>query len=257
MGESGGRLGGKVGIVTGGGQGTGRGAALCMAREGAALVLVGRTEAKLQGVAGEIERQGGRAITVAGDVTRRETIDETVARAIEAFGRIDIVVNAAQSPDLRYGPLLDVTETTMSELWQSGPMATLALMRAAYPFMRAAGGGSIVNFGTGAQWEPEHYGVYAAAKAAVQTISRAAAREWAADRIRVNVIVPLAASPAYDAACAADPGFAQSFTAKIPLRRMGDPEKDIGEAILFLASDAAAYITGTTLMVDGGHSYLR
>jgi NAD(P)-dependent dehydrogenase (short-subunit alcohol dehydrogenase family) len=71
------------------------------------------------------------------------------------------------------------------------------------------------------------------------------------------VIIPLAASPAYEAACAADPNFASAFTATIPLKRMGDPDGDIGRAVLFLAGPDAAYVTGTTLMVDGGHTYLR
>ncbi|MGH6617339.1 SDR family NAD(P)-dependent oxidoreductase [Sphingomonas sp.] len=255
--EAGGRLAGKVAIITGGGQGTGRGAALCMAREGASIVVVGRTLSKLETVADEVRAAGGAALAVAGDITERTTIDHVVDEAIKAFGRIDILVNAAQSPDLRYGPLLDVTEAVMSDLWSSGPMATLAFMRACHPHMKTAGGGAIVNFGTGSQWNPKDYGVYAAAKAAVQTISRAAAMEWAPDGIRVNILVPLSASPAYDAACENDPSFAEKFTAHIPLKRMGDPERDVGEAILFLVTAAASYITGSTLMVDGGHTYLR
>ena len=252
-----GTLSGKVAIITGGGQGTGRGAALCMAREGAHVVLVGRTRAKLDTVVAELEAAGAQALAVDGDITRAETIDRAVAQTLNRFGRIDILVNAAQSPDLRYGPLLDVTEAVMTDLWSSGPMATLAFMRACHPHMKAGGGGAIVNFGTGSQWNPKDYGVYAAAKAAVQTISRAAAMEWAGDGIRVNILVPLSASPAYDAACANDPSFAEKFTAHIPLKRMGDPEQDVGQAILFLASPASSYVTGTTLMVDGGHTFLR
>jgi NAD(P)-dependent dehydrogenase (short-subunit alcohol dehydrogenase family) len=248
---------GKVAIVTGGGQGTGRGVARCMAREGAKIVVVGRTRAKLDQVVAELEELGVGALAVDGDVTRPETIDRVVAQTLNKFGRIDILVNAAQSPDLRYGPLLDVSQEVMTDLWASGPMATLAFMRACHPHMKAAGGGAIVNFGTGSQWNPKDYGVYAAAKAAVQTISRAAAMEWAGDAIRVNIVVPLSASPAYDAACANDPTFAEKFTAHIPLGRMGDPERDVGQAILFLVSPTSSYITGTTLMVDGGHTFLR
>jgi len=248
---------GKVAIVTGAGQGGGRGAAINFAREGAAVVLFGRTTSKLNAVAAEIKALGSRSLAITGDVTRQEAIDDCVKRTMTTFGRLDILVNAAQSPDLRYGPLLQVTPEVIQETWSSGPVATLFFMRACHPHMRAAGGGVVINFGSGAQFVPQDYGVYAASKAAIQTLSRAAALEWAKDRIRVNVIVPLAASPAYEAACAADPNFGTSFTATIPLKRMGDPERDIGRAILFLASDAADYITGTTLMVDGGHSFLH
>jgi len=252
-----GSLASKVAVVTGAGQGGGRGAAINFAREGADVVLIGRTTNKLVAVAAEIQALGRRSLVVTGDVTRLEVITECVSRTVATFGRLDILVNAAQSPDLRHGPLLQVTPEVVQEMWNSGPVATLFLMRECHPHMKAAGGGAIINFGSGAQFLPENYGMYAAAKAAIQTLSRAAALEWAGDRIRVNVLVPLAASPAYEAACAADPSFGATFTATIPLKRMGNPERDIGRAVLFLASDAADYITGTTLMVDGGHSYLR
>jgi NAD(P)-dependent dehydrogenase (short-subunit alcohol dehydrogenase family) len=252
-----GKLDGKVAIVTGAGQGGGRGSALNFAREGADVVLFGRTAGKLESVAQEIKKLRRRALVVAGDATQLASVNECVERTIASFGRLDILVNAAQSPDLRYGPLLQVKPEVMQEMWSSGPVATLAFMRACHPHLRAAGGGAIVNFGSGAQFSPKDYGPYAASKAAVQTLSRAAALEWASDGIRVNVIIPLAASPAYDAACAADPTFATAFTATIPLKRMGDPDGDIGRAVLFLAGPDAAYVTGTTLMVDGGHSYLR
>jgi NAD(P)-dependent dehydrogenase (short-subunit alcohol dehydrogenase family) len=245
-----GSLVGKVAVVRGARQGGGRGAAMNFAREGADVVLIGRTTNKLDAVAAEIHALGRRSLVVTGDVTRSEVVTECVSRAVATFGRLNILVNAAQSPDLRHGPLLQVT-------WNSGPIATLFLMRECHPHMKAAGGGAIVNFGSGAQFLPENYGMYAAAKAAIQTLSRAAALEWAGDRIRVNVLVPLAASPAYEAACTADPSFGATIMATIPLKRMGDPERDIGRAALFLASDAADYITGTTLMVDGGHSYLH
>jgi NAD(P)-dependent dehydrogenase (short-subunit alcohol dehydrogenase family) len=252
-----GKLQGKVAIVTGAGQGIGRGSALTFAREGADVVVFGRTSSKLESVSEEIRRLGARALPIAGDVTHSDSVQECVARTLSAFYRIDILVNAAQSPDVRRASLLETDLALIDEMWRSGPLATLTFMRACHPSIRAAGGGSIVNFGSGAQYAPGNYGAYAAVKGAIQTLSRAAALEWAADRIRVNVLTPLAASPNYEAACAADPKLAASLTDLIPLGRIGDPEKDIGQAVLFLASEDSAYVTGTTLMVDGGHSYLH
>jgi NAD(P)-dependent dehydrogenase (short-subunit alcohol dehydrogenase family) len=251
------QLAGKAAIVTGGGQGAGRGIAITFAKAGADLVLVGRTEAKLEKVAAEIRQIGRRATVVAGDITKTGTIDKTVKATLDAFGHIAILVNAAQSPDVRYGPLLEITDAVMADTWNSGPLAALAFMKACHSHMRDAGGGAVVNFGSGAQFSPKDYGIYAASKAAMQTISRAAAMEWAKDKIRVNVIIPLVASPAFDAAAKANPDFAKSFLGSIPAGRMGDPETDIGQAALFLVSDSASYITGAALTVDGGHSYLH
>src|SRR5271170_280856 len=106
---------GKVAIVTGAGQGGGRGAAINFAREGATVVLVGRTASKLEAVAAEIKSLGARSLVVTGDVAVQETIAACVSRTLSAFGRLDILVNAAQSPDLRYGPLLQVTPEVMHE----------------------------------------------------------------------------------------------------------------------------------------------
>jgi NAD(P)-dependent dehydrogenase (short-subunit alcohol dehydrogenase family) len=246
-----GKLAGKVAIVTGAGQGAGMGASLAMAAEGAAVILFGRTLAKLEAVARRIVERGGEAVPFAGDVTREADLDACIGLAIDRFGRIDILVNAAQSPEMRRAKLLDITREDILELWSSGAAATLIFMRLVHPHMVKAGGGSIINFGSGAQYGPANYGVYAGVKAAIEKISRAASQEWAHDGIRVNTVVPMVQSPASDA----DPTDNETLIRFIPMRRIGDPEQDIGRPIAFLASDESSYITGSILMLDGGLSY--
>jgi len=252
-----GKLDGKVAIVTGASQGSGYGASMAMAREGAAVVLVSRTRAKLEDVAREIEAAGGRAMVHPADVTDRAAISAMVEDVAMRFGRIDVLVNAAQSPVIRTAPIAEISDEDVSELWESGAVATLALMRAVRPHMIAAGGGSIVNFGSGAVHNPQFYGVYAGVKAAIQAISRAAAIEWAKEGIRVNVVFPMSESPAADADFALEEGRTEAVRRGIPLGRMGDPVEDIGQPIAFLASDESRFITGTTVALTGGLTYLR
>jgi len=252
-----GKLDGKVAIVTGASQGSGYGASRAMAREGARVVLVSRTREKLEQVAREIEAAGGVAMAYAADVTDRGAMAAMVEAVVERFGRIDVLVNAAQSPVIRTAPIAEISDGDVRELWESGAVATLALMRAVRPHMIAAGGGSIVNFGSGAVHNPQFYGVYAGVKAAIQAISRAAAIEWAKEGIRVNVVFPMSESPAADADFALADGRAEQVAKGIPLGRMGDPVEDIGQPIAFLASDESRFITGTTVALTGGLTYLR
>jgi 2-hydroxycyclohexanecarboxyl-CoA dehydrogenase len=248
-----GKLAGKVAIVTGAGQGGGMGAALALAAEGATVVLFGRTAAKVERVAADIVGRGSHAVAFAGDVTIEADLHAAIELAVGRFGRIDILVNAAQSPEMRNTPLLEIAPHVVADLWNSGAAATLAFMRAVHPHMARVGGGSIINFGSGAQFGPKHYGVYAGVKAAIQAISRAAAMEWAGDGIRVNMVVPMVASPATDA----DPTPNEVLARIVPLGRIGDPETDIGRPIAFLAGDDSKFITGSTLMLDGGLTFLR
>lgn len=250
-----GTLDGKRAIVTGGGQGIGRGIALALAREGAAVALVGRTEAKLNAVAAEIRDQGGCALALACDVTRPEDIEQCVARTVRELGGIDILINNAQITAL--GPVLDVTDEAFSKCWESGPLAVFRLMRACHPHLGP--GSVIVNLGssTSVNPQPAGRGVYAAAKAATQTLTRVAAAEWGPQGIRVLAVLPAATSPASEAWQQANPEEYERSMASIPLRRLGDPVAEIGPAVAFLCSPAAGYITGTMIAVDGGQAYLR
>jgi meso-butanediol dehydrogenase / (S,S)-butanediol dehydrogenase / diacetyl reductase len=248
-------LDGKRAIVTGGGQGIGRGIALALAAEGAAIALAGRTESKLLAVAAEIEKPGGTALPVVADVTRPGDILHCVARTVRAFGGIDILVNNAQIPAL--GSILDVTDAEFTACWESGPLAAFRMMKACRPHLRP--GSVIVNVGssTAVNPLPAGRGVYAAAKAATQTLSRVAAAEWGPEGIRVITVLPAATSPSSEAWRQANPAEYERSMASIPLRRLGDPDREIGPAVAFLCGAGASYITGTTIAVDGGQAYLR
>lgn len=249
------RLAGRVALVTGAGQGSGRGCALALAGEGAAVALVGRTEATLAETAAEIARRGGRALVVRADVMVQRDLEAAVARTVAELGPIRILVQAAQSPSYRSARLLDVKREVVDQLWTSGPVATLELMRLCHPYLR--GGGSIINFGSGTQFSPGHYGVYAAAKAAIGMLTRAAAEEWGPDGIRANLVVPFVESPAFHEDFGGNQERMQASLRRVPLRRFGDAEQDLGRVVVFLASDDSAYVTGTTLMVEGGSHFLR
>jgi 2-hydroxycyclohexanecarboxyl-CoA dehydrogenase len=254
-----GRLSGRPVIVTGAGQGGGYGSAIALAREGAQVVLMGRTKAKLDRVADEIAGIGGDAMVYAGDVTLPADISGVVEATVKRFGTVRGLVCAAQSPEIRFGALLEMGRETLTDLWESGFVATLEMMRTVHPHMARAGGGSIVNFGSGAQHAPANYGAYASVKAAIHTMSRAAAMEWGEDNIRVNVVLPFVKSPAADADFATKGMTSEEAGARggRPLRRIGEPEADIGRAVAFLISDDAAYITGNTVGLDGGASFIR
>ena len=186
------------------------------------------------------------------DVGVEDDIVGVVGSVVAEFGTVDILVNAAHH-NTRGGWLLQVDERDVELLWRTGPLATLRFMRACHPFLRD--GGSIVNFGSGAQYAPEGYGVYAATKDAIQAITRAAAVEWGRDGIRANVIVPHVTSPSMEEALA-DPARRARSLASIPLGRFGLPE-DIGRVAVFLAGPGAAFVTGQVVVVDGGMKYAR
>jgi NAD(P)-dependent dehydrogenase (short-subunit alcohol dehydrogenase family) len=245
------RLAGKVVLVTGAGQGVGRGAALALAREGAAVALAGRTLSKCESVAAEIAAFGGTALALACDVTERKQIDATVAATADRFGGLDALINNAQSSVQRL--LTDTSDEDVDLCWRSGPMATLYAMQAALPLLQARGGGTIVNFGSSTAIEGNAtFGAYAMAKEAIRGLSRVAAREWGRYGIRVNVVVPTALSPGAVQFRDAEPEKFRKQEARFALRRMGDPETDIGRAIVALVSDDLAYLTGDTLMLTGG-----
>ena len=249
--ETGARLAGKIVLVTGAGQGVGRGAALALAREGAAVSLAGRTVSKCVAVAEEISAFGGTALALACDVTERLQVDQAVAATVERFGGLDAVVNNAQSSMQRL--IAETTDDDVELCWRSGPMATLYAMQAALPHLRARGGGTIVNFGSSTAIEGNAtFGAYAMAKEGIRGLSRVAAREWGRYGIRVNVVVPTALSPAAERFRDADPERFRRQESRFALGRMGDPETDIGRAIVALVSDDLGYLTGDTLMLTGG-----
>jgi NAD(P)-dependent dehydrogenase (short-subunit alcohol dehydrogenase family) len=250
-----GRLAGKVAIVTGAGQGVGLGIARAFAREGAALVITGRTKEKLGLAASELEALCARVAISAGDASLRADANRAVQTAMDSFGRLDILINNAQSS--KPGTTIeDTDDDTIRLTVESGLYGTLHHMQAALPHMKARGG-SIINFGSREGiFGGAGFSIYAATKEAIRGLSRVAAREWGGYGIRVNVICPAALSPIAVAYLEQHPEQAEMYRREISLGRFGDPEQDIGPAALFLASDDSRYVTGQTINVDGGQMML-
>ena len=178
------------------------------------------------------------------------TVQANRATSVESFGKLDVLVNAAQaSQQLLFN---DTTIEAMDLSFATGFWPTFLLMQAAYPHL-ARSRGNVINFASGAglQGQPTQAS-YAAAKEAIRGISRVASNEWGGAGIRVNVVCPFANSPGVEQWKEHFPKAFDEVISKVPLGRIGDCEKDIGEAVVFLASDHARYITGQTIMVDGG-----
>ena len=249
-------LDGKVALVTGAGAGIGRGVALALAAEGASVAVAGRRPEPLAAVCAEIEARGARALAVTCDVQEKADLENGLARTIEKFGRLDVLVNNAQM--YRHAFLLDATEEDMEAVWRSGPLAAFRSMRMAHPYLKESRG-VIVNFGSGTQFDPSEsfHSTYNAAKMAIQGLTRSAAVEWGKDGIRAFLVIPAAVSPQLEAFQARDPQKFGQMLGRIPLGRFGDAEQDIGRTIAWLVSPNNPYMTGCTIMLDGGQMYVR
>jgi NAD(P)-dependent dehydrogenase (short-subunit alcohol dehydrogenase family) len=246
------RLSKKVAIVTGAGQGIGRGIAHKFAREGARVVIAEWKAHRGERTRAELEELGAQAISVPTDISEKAQVRNMIDAAVKAFGTVDILVNCAQT----FTPNVPIEEKT-DEMWHvsllTGPMATFWAMQAVYPVMKAGGGGRIINFASLNGEVGQRLTIdYNASKEAIRAITKTAAREWGSDGILVNAIAPGAASPVYLAWAARQPQMAEEQNRLKPIQRMGDPEEDIGGVALFLASDDSRYVTGHTIFVDGG-----
>jgi NAD(P)-dependent dehydrogenase (short-subunit alcohol dehydrogenase family) len=244
------KLAGKSALVTGAGQGVGRGIALALAREGARVAVVGRTLEKCEHTAREIAAAGGRAIALGCDVASREQVDVTVAATVAAFGRLDILVNNAHTSR----PVVSIVETIAKDMHiaMKGTYGALNFMQAAFEQLKA-NRGRVINIGSVAGIRGDAgFGAYAMAKEAVRALSRVAAREWGPLGITVNVVCPYSDSPGIDYMIENNPGHIAALTADTSLKRIGSSELDVGRTIVFLTSEDGGYITGQTINVDGG-----
>jgi NAD(P)-dependent dehydrogenase (short-subunit alcohol dehydrogenase family) len=246
-------LAGRVVIITGGSRGIGRGVAHHLARAGAHLVVTGRKQEALDAVSAELDGLGAEHLARQVNTADRDGMFELVAATVERFGRVDGLFANAQS-FRSVTPLEEVTERDMDVLFDTGPKGSLWAMQAVFPHMRAQGWGRIVTMATALGITGgAGYGPYASSNEAIRGLTRTAAKEWGRHGILVNCVCAASAGhrmpPGDDGERAAV--FAQMY-ADHPLGRDGDAEHDIGPAIAFLLSEASSYITGQTLMVDGG-----
>jgi NAD(P)-dependent dehydrogenase (short-subunit alcohol dehydrogenase family) len=253
-----GRLQGRVAVVTGAGQGLGRAIAAVLCDAGASVALLGRTESKVADAAGEIRDAGGVALALRCDVAIREDAEAAVQATLDAYGRIDILVNNAQGGKLGVPtPTEGATDADILEFWTTGPLGSLHMMQAAFPALSDSKG-AVLNFGSeiGVRGVAKMAG-YAMAKEAIGALTKVTANEWGRYGIRVNQVCPAGLSPSAKAFQTADPKRWQAILRGIPLQRLGDPYDDIGRAVLALVSDDMTYLTGATLMLDGGRVLQR
>ena len=243
---------GKTAIITGGARGVAKGIALAFAKAGANLYIVDREEELGRQTEAELRALGADVAFMAFELSQRDALDRIVDGAVARFGSLAILVNAAQAAHQTV--IAETSNEDMELPFATGFWPTFILMRAAYPHL-VKSKGCVINFASGTAFDAiPTQGAYSAAKEAIRAISKIAAVEWGPAGVRVNVICPFANSPGVEAWAEYNPEAYQAQLDKVPLRRIGDCENDIGAAAVFLASDAAAYITGQTLMVDGGQT---
>lgn len=246
---------GKVALITGGGTVIGKASARLFLARGASVVLLGRRESVLREAAAQLDPEGTNVAVVAGSVTDKDTLDKMVATAIERFGRVDVLVNNAGI--FRPTTFLDHTEDDFDAFINIILKGTFLASQAVVPEMQRVGGGAIINVGS--MWAEQAIGAtpssaYSAAKAGVHALTRNLAIELAGDQIRVNTVAPaVVETPVYETFMTAEeakealPGFNDFH----PIGRNGQPD-DVAEAILYLASSKAGWVTGTVLNIDGG-----
>ncbi len=246
------RLAGKTAVVTGSTRGLGRAMARALAEAGANVVVNGRDAALAAQVAAELQELGVGTAVALGDVTKRADVERILAESVAAFGRVDVLVNnagvcfhrpAAEVPDEEWDAVIDVN---LTGVW----IASQVFGR----HMIERGGGVQVNIGSMSaaivnrpQWQP----AYNASKAAVHHLTRSLAAEWAPYGVRVNALAPgymhTDMSPIHE------PRFHRYWIEDTPQQRAGEPE-ELGGAVVFLASDASSFMTGSVLTIDGGYS---
>ena len=244
---------GRTAIVTGASRGIGRAVATLLADEGANVVVVSRSADVLDAVVQEITRRGGRAIAVAADVTGDDAPQQIVDRALAEFGGLDILVNNAGGNSFM-SPLQTMRFSGWQKTMALNLDSTVRLIQAALPAMVDGGHGSVVNVSsvTGLRGSPlmSHYG---AAKAAVISLTQSLAIEVATDGVRVNALVPGWIETDLTGFLRTDQTLEDTVIGRVPMRRWGRPE-EIAQAALFLAGDASSFVTGQSLVVDGGLS---
>ena len=246
------KLDGKVAIVTGAGRGLGRQMALALARAGADIVCAARTPEQIESAAAELRGLGRRALTVVTDVRRSDEVNALVARSLDEFGRVDVMLANASGGGRTGGKTAEqATDEDWHDTLDLNLSSAFYCARAVIPHMRAQGGGAIITVasGTGLRGDPRTW-AYAAAKAGVMGLTRTLAAQLVRDNIRVNCIVPgyvaqrPPQSPEEEARYAERGRF-------IPVRRLGRAE-ELGPLAVYLASDASSYVTGESFVIDGG-----
>ena len=246
------RLDGKIALITGAASGMGASMARIFAREGAKVVVADLLDEEGRGVVADITQANGAAIFRHLDVTSEAEWRVTIEATLAELGKLDVLVNDA---GLSGSAVEDLFDTAAWDLLMSVNARGVFLgMKFTIPIMKAAGGGSIVNISSISGITGQHriHVAYNASKGAVRTLTKAAAVQHAADNIRVNSVHPGLMPPMRSSKRTADPEVRAEMLRQVPMGRAGRPE-EVANAVLFLASDEASYITGAELYVDGGY----
>jgi len=244
---------GRVVIVTGASKGVGRGVSLHLGRKGARLALIARRPDPLEALSVELDAIGAEHFWTTMNVADREATFDLVEQTVAKFGHVDGLVANAQT-FRPVTPLHEVTESDMNLLFDTGAKGTLWGMQAVFPHMRDRGWGRIVTMGSSSgMLAPVGYAPYSASNEAIRALTRSAAREWGPFGITVNCVCPV--SIGHRAPPDDDPARMASFNRTFqdqPIARDGDADTDIGPVVAFLLSEDSRYVTGQTLMADGG-----
>jgi NAD(P)-dependent dehydrogenase (short-subunit alcohol dehydrogenase family) len=241
---------GRVAIVTGGSRGLGRAICRGYAAAGASVVVASRKADNCEAVVREIEADGGTALPVATHVGRPDELDALVATTVDAFDRLDIVVNNAANP--LGGMLTDVTELAFEKSYEVNVRAPLLLATKSLDHLAASGHGVVINMITAGAFNPgASLGLYCSGKSALWSLTKVMAKEWADRGVRVNALSPGPFDTDMMAATYAIPEFEASVKEATLLKRIAEPDEIVGAA-LYLASDASSYVTGSVVCVDGG-----
>lgn len=245
------RLEGKVALISGGARGMGASEARLFAREGARVVIGDILEAEGRAVEADVRAQGGEALFVRLDVTDEADWDRSVARTIERFGKLDVLVNNAGVSAL--GRIEDTTVKDWDHVMDVNAKGVFLGTRAVISAMRQAGGGSIVNISSqlGLVGTDNSSPQYQASKGAVRLLTKATAIQYAREGIRANSVHPGPIVTAMTERRRADPEHCRRVLSRIPLGRFGEPD-EVAYGVLYLASDESAFVTGSELVIDGG-----
>ena len=244
-------LSGKVALITGSTRGIGKSIAEEMARAGAKVVLSSRKAEACEQVRSEFEQQGYEVLAQTCNVSRKQELQELVEATLKRWGRIDIAVsNAASNP--YYGPLAAIPDDAFDKIFNNNVKSVLWLAAMTLPGMAERGGGSYISVGSiGGIIANTVIGAYGMSKAADHMLVKNLAAEWGPKNVRVNAIAPGLIKTDFAKALWEDPVRRKEREAATPLRRLGEP-RDIGGIAAFLASEAAAFITGQVIIADGG-----